>query len=190
MDALPLDCGSQDYADVNVTCFTLSFNPVIAAAVTGGFLKITPHILFSVLTFQYLKYMSKIKAKLHFDSTKGNIVVHAVVAFFLELGFLGFGLIALFVVLFVPSVRDVTLYQANPMRQLTIIFCFIMYFLVSGFLWCIYPQTATPVRFLNAVWKAQIPSLESVNSKGEKLRPWLVVDHSLSTREDEHLLKD
>lgn len=193
MSALPLDCASQDYAQTNVTCFTLSFNPIIAAAVTGGFLKLTPHILFSALTFQYFKYMNKIKSTLRYNSTKGNIVIHAVAAFFIELGFIGFGLMCLLVVLLVPSVRDVTLLQANPMRQLTVIFCFVMYFSMSGFLWCIYPQSSTPVRFLNSVWKVQMPpthkSHKSVN-EGERLRPWIVVDHSLSTREDEHLLKD
>lgn len=193
-DAPPLDCSNLD-VPMNVTCFDLKFNPLVAAAITGGFLKFGPHILYSTLTFQYFKYLNLIKNKLKFNSTKGNIVVHIVVSIILEVCFIGIGLMALLVFLLVPSIYEVTFATANPMTRLAVIFGFIMYFMMAGFLWCIYPQTNVPVRFLTAVWKARNKFLNLVKSQprnegGEKLRPWVVVDPSLSTSERQYLLKD
>ena len=169
----------------NVICFHLSLNPVIAAAVTGGFLKVTPHLLFSTLTYLYLKYLKVT----HFFSfnRKASIISHIVFAILLVIGFLSVGLIAVMVMVNVPAISSISIQTANPMRQLTIIFCFLMYFLMAGFLWSIYPQSKSAIRFISAIYKQRLVSgSQEANEKkygSGKLRPWVVVDHSLSTNE-------
>ena len=169
----------------NVICFHLSLNPVIAAAVTGGFLKTTPHVLFSTLTYLYLKYF-KVTRFFSFNR-KASIISHIVFATLFVIGFLGVGLIVVMVMVYVPAISSISIQTTNPMRQLTIIFCFLMYFLMAVFLWCIYPQSKSAVRFISAIYKQRLisGSQEASEKKygSEKLRPWVVVDHSLSTNE-------
>ena len=187
MSSLPFDCGDQ--LDTNVTtytCFHLSLNPVIAAAVTGGFLKLTPHVMFSSMTYTYLKML---KFTHHFEcNAKINLISHIVVAIVAEFLFLGAGLVVLIVILKVNSLSVITFSQADPMKQITIIICFVFYFLASSFIWCIYPQTKTPIRFQNSVWKQKIVAARGTREKSPG-KPWIVVDRSLNTN-DQKLLTD
>ena len=172
----------------NVICFHLSLNPVIAAAITGGFLKVIPHLLFTALTYFYLKYL-KVKHFFSFNR-KASIISHIVFAILFEIGFLALGFIVVIVMVCVPAISSISIQTANPMRQLTIIFCFLMYFLMVVFLCSIYPQSKSAIRFISAIYKQRLISgSNEANGKkygSEKLRPWVVVDRSLST--DEYLL--
>ena len=193
MSALPLQCGDIDFLDnsniSNFTCFHLNLNPVTAAAITGGFLKITPQLFFSTILYLYFKLM---KITHPFQSVrKLNIAIHVVVAVVAEIGFVGAGLIVLIVASTVDSIREISLETANPLRQMTIIFAFIMYFIISGFVWCVLPVTKDPVRFEGSQWKRNVFLAQRANTmkKSSKMRPWVVVDRSLST-EDRRLLSD
>ena len=193
MNALPLQC-DDDFLDnsniSNFTCFHLNLNPVTAAAITGGFLKITPQLFFSTILYLYFKLL---KITHPFQSVrKLNIAIHVVVAVVAEIGFVGAGLIVLIVASTVDSIREISLETANPLRQMTIIFAFIMYFIMSGFVWCVLPVTKDPVRFQGSKWKQNVflaAQKATTIKKSSRMRPWVVVDRSLST-EDRRLLTD
>ena len=153
-DAEPLDCNLIANTSADLTCFHLHFDPVFAAAITGGIIKVIP-IAFSFISFQYFKYITNIKKRFGFSS---NIVTHAIVCTILEVCFIGVGVIVLFMTLYVPSVRKATYATSNPLFKLTSIYAFVAYFLVVIFLWCIYPHTHSPVRYKSAVWKKKAES--------------------------------
>lgn len=113
---------------------------------------------------------------------KIRFIIHVVLTVFLEVCFIGIGIVALLVMLYVPSVYDISFHTANPMKRLMFIFIFVMYFMVVSFLWSIYPQTETAIRFITGIWKNPGTSGGKKYSS-EKMRPWVVVDHSLSTHE-------
>lgn len=186
MSSLPLDCENTPDNITKFTCFHLSLNPVVAAAVVGGFLKVTPHLLFTSMTYTYLKMLRFTR---YFQcNAKINLISHIAVAVVAECLLIGGGITVLVLLLKVDSLNAITFAQADPMRQLTIIFCFLFYFLASSLVWCIYPLTETAVRFQNSVWKQKIVAKRSTRGKSP-LRPWIVVDSSLKT-EDEKLLTD
>ncbi len=189
MSSLPLDC-SDVIASGNITkftCFHLSLNPVIAAAVTGGFLKITPHVMFTTMTYSYLKML---KFTHHFEfNAMIHLISHIVVAVIAEFLYLGAGIVVLVLLLKVDSLNVITFSQADPMKQLTIILCFLFYFLASSFIWCIYPQTKTPIRFQRSVWKQKIMAARGTREKSPG-KPWIVVDRSLNTKDQKLLMED
>ena len=189
MSSLPLDCAESELSNVTkYTCFHLSLNPVVAAAVAGGFLKIAPHLMFTSMTYMYLKML---KFTHYFEcNAKINLASHIATAVVAEFLFLGAGVVAVVLVFKVDSLSSITIEQADPLRQMTIIFCFVFYFFASSFVWCIYPQTKTAVRFQNSVWKQKLVAARGSREKSPgKLRPWIVVDSSLKT-EDAKLLTD
>ena len=196
MSALPLQCDNKnddDFLNIsnisNFTCFHLNLNPVTAAAITGGFLKLTPQLFFSTILYLYFKLL---KITHPFQSVRTlNIAIHVVVAVVAEIGFVGAGLIVLIVASTVDSIREISIDTANPIRQMTIIFAFILYFIMAGFVWCVLPVTKHPVRFEGSQWKRQVYLAQRANviKKSSKMRPWVVVDRSLST-EDRRLLTD
>ena len=193
MSALPLQCDDTDFLNIsnisNFTCFHLNLNPVTAAAITGGFLKLTPQLFFSTILYLYFKLL---KITHPFQSVRTlNIAIHVVVAVVAEIGFVGAGLIVLIVASTVDSIREISIDTANPIRQMTIIFAFILYFIMAGFVWCVIPVTKHTDRFKGSQWKRQVYLAQRANGikKSSKMRPWVVVDRSLST-EDRRLLTD
>ena len=155
-NAVPLDCNSIVNTSADLTCFRLNLDPVFAAAITGGIIKVIP-IAFSLISFQYFKYITNIKKRFGFSS---NIVTHVIVCIILETCFIGAGVIALFITLYVPSARKATYATINPLFKLTSIYGSVVYFLVVIFLWCVYPHTHSPIRYKSAVWKKQESSPE------------------------------
>ena len=197
MSSLPLQCNDHELMEtMNITkftCFHLSLDPVIASAVAGGFLKVVPTFMFSTMTYVYLKMLNfthyfKCNFKIYFAS-------HIAVSIVAELLFLGAGMIVLLLMLKVESIRSITFETANPLHQMTIIFCFIFYFFASSFIWCVHPLTETAIRFQNCAWKQKLVAARGTRggNRGNRgkspLKPWIVVDPSLST-EDRKLLTD
>lgn len=186
MSSLPLDCEDHSLNVTKFTCFRLSLNPVIAAAITGGFLKVTPRLMFTTMTYIYLK-MLKLTFVLNFNKVF-RLASHIAIAIIAEMLFLGGGIVVLVLFLKLDSLREITFDQADPIHQITIILSFVLYFLASGFIWCVYPLTPTAVRFQNCVWKQKYVAATG-SRKPSPARPWIVVDRSLKT-EDEKLLTD
>ena len=116
---------------------------------------------------------------------KTQFIIHIVLTVLLEICFIAVGIIALIVMLYVPSIYDISFHTANPMKRLIFIFGFVMYFMTVSFLWCIYPLTEAPVRFVTGIWKQSSSYGDYIKKYGstEKMHPWVVVDHSLSTTE-------
>jgi hypothetical protein len=155
----PVDC--SDMRNPNVTCFELDFNPVIAASVTGGFLKTVPHILFSSITYQYLKYVKvkyRIKDKVNY---KVMFCIQVILAIFFEICFIGVGVIVLVIVVFWPPLHHLVFHTSDPTKQLTYLFIMLMYFMMASFLWSLYPQSKLTSRFKNGVWKKTEKTEES-----------------------------
>ena len=188
LSATPLPCKDVDQLNVtNITCFQLSLNPVIAASIAGGFLKMVPHVFFSTLTYHYMKFLKVTK---YFKcSKKCNTVCHVLCGVCAVAVLLLGGVIVLVIILEVPAIHDIT-FTANPIRQLTIAFCFIGYFLIAGTVWSIVPLEKIPNRFSNVIYRQSRNRQNQFEDTGiaikgssEKLHPWVVVDQSMSTNE-------
>jgi hypothetical protein len=163
----PIDC--SDVRNLhnlsNITCFELRLNPTIAAAVTGGFLKITPHILFSSITYLYMRFLSAFKCLNNINvSSKIKFIFNLVIVIFLEIGFIGAGIAVLMIFNFVPSVNTVTFHVSNPIKTMTYVFGFVMYFAMASALWCLRPDGESNY-FHNGIWK----KFNDVNDEDQKL---------------------
>ncbi|XP_019850813.1 PREDICTED: uncharacterized protein LOC109581276 [Amphimedon queenslandica] len=138
--ALPVDCDSQDFNEtLKLTCFRIAFSPIAAAVSTGGFLKVVPQVTFSLLTFQYIKWLNLVKKKLKLKIKHGSIIVHVVTAGAVCACFIAVGLAALLIVIY----RLLAAPSANPILEIGLYFTFLMYFAMAAFLWCIIPLQYT-----------------------------------------------
>ena len=137
---MPVDCDSPDFnKTLELTCFSIVFDPIAAAISAGGFLKVVPQIIFALLTFQYIKFLNLARKRLKLKIKHGSIIVHAVTAAVVCACFIAVGLAASIYVTF----RLLAAPFANPLVEIVVYLTFLMYFAMAGFLWCINPLQYT-----------------------------------------------
>ena len=155
MTSLPLDCATNLSAEV--ICYRLKFDPLSAVAIAGGFLKIAPAILFGTTMLAYLKLYNAIH---HNISMKYSRVVSIALA---EIILVGGGISALTG----TSVKK-TFDNNNPFEKMRNISIICGYFILSCFMWCIYPQSTSPTRFQKSNWKKEVTATQK-KKKQEKI---------------------
>ena len=156
MSSLPLDCATNLSAEV--ICYRLKFDPLSALAIAGGFLKIAPAVLFSTTMLAYLKLYDVIH---HNISMKYSRVVSIALA---EIILVGGGISALTG----TSNKSKIFNNSNPIEQMRNISIICGYFILSCFMWCIYPQSASPTRFQKSTWKKEVTATQK-KKKQEKI---------------------
>ena len=118
-----------------------------------------------MMTLQFIKYVCRVRKILKF---KNNLVVHIIVAVVVEGFFIGFGLLGLVGLINASYVQQTA---EHLFMRSTSIFVFAAYFLISFFLWCIYPCHENPVRFVSAVWKQKSSTASGVPQESKSQAP-------------------
>ena len=158
MSSLPLDCATNLSAEV--ICYRLKFDLLSALAIAGGFLKIAPTVLFSTTMFAYLKLYNVIH---HNISMKYSRIVSIALA---EIILVGGGISALTGTSNKFSSNEFG--NSNPLEQMRNISIICGFFILSCFMWCIYPQSTSATRFQKSNWKKEVTAIQK-KKKQEKI---------------------
>ena len=167
MSSLPIDCNSlsADYDDIELTCLCITFNPILAIAITGGIAKVLPTLLFSLLTYSYLRLYTLIHKMV---TMKYSRVISIIAA---EFALVGTSIALLVNVLrmkptSIPfSLHHVSFNIVNPLTRSRNIVILIAFIVISPFIWCVYPQSTSAVRYKDSKWKKEVTSEKRLQAK-------------------------
>lgn len=174
LSALPLNCSELD-SSINVTCLHITFDPIIAAAVAGGFLKIVPSVLIGSTTYFYLRLLKRIRNALKGDKrdpAMQNTHKHSPTLIFIIFVFQGlvliFGIIGVVLLVQVESLRPFVFYTVNPLTKIRNISLVVACFLIGGVLWTVHPQSRTAVRYHDSKWKENVTQWQARRLKKKR----------------------
>ncbi len=185
MSSLPLDCTNDKHLNMTVTCFHTTFNPVVAFAIAGGILKAIPSVIFSTLTYAYLKLHTQVHKKFPM-----NKAIHHVGPIILaEIILIGGGIAGLISIKSIEPLNSAIFAVVNPIDRMKRIFGVSIYFLVVSFLWCMHPQTKSPIRYQNSQWKKQATITHQIKKTQKKIAQSKHEDNE-SSEEVELMSKD
>ena len=184
LSSLPINCTVGNHLNIKLTCFHIAFNPILAVAVAGGVLKAIPSLIFSTLTYAYVK-LHKTTHEISSLSKVSHISSIVIAEFIL----IGGGIGALVSVVKVNSLNSILFATVNPVDKMKHIFAVSVYFLVVCFLWCLHPQTSSSIRYHGSQWKKEVTRKKNrQNRKQEQRKQEIAAQKQKTSHEAEELL--
>ena len=184
LSSLPINCTDGSHLNIQLTCFRITFDPILAVAVAGGVLKAIPAIIFSTITYAYVR-LRKTVHKISSQSKVAHIGSIVIAEFIL----IGGGIGALVSVVKVNSLNSILFATVNPVDEIKHTFAVSMYFLVACFVWCLHPQTSSSIRYHGSQWKKEITRKKNLqNRKQEQRKQEIAAQKQKRLHEAEELL--